>query len=39
MSLWFVLGSYMFNKNRNVSDEHIYYVINDIQKPFKVGIL
>ena len=35
-SLWFILGILMWQKHRIVINEHIYYVINDIQKPFNM---
>ena len=33
-----MLGRSEWDNNYNVFDEHIYYVRNDIQKPFKMNI-
>ena len=34
--LWFELGNCMWRKHRNVYQDHMKYVRNDIFKPFKV---
>ena len=36
-ALCFILGRSMWKRYHNVFNEHIYYVTNDIQKPFKLG--
>ena len=38
-SLWFVLGRSMWKKHCNFFEENLYYIMNDIQKPFNVVIL
>ena len=37
--LWFELGKCMWRKHRSVYQDHMKYVCNDIEKPFKVKIL
>ena len=39
IALWFMLDRKMWNQHHIVFKEHIYYIIDDIQKPFKMGIL
>ena len=34
-----MLGKSMWKKHHSIFDEHIHYVRNDIQKPFKMKIL
>ena len=38
-ALWFMLGRSSHKKHLSMFGEHIYYVRNDIQNPFKIGIL
>ena len=33
------MGRLMWKVHYNVSDEHIYYVVNYLKKPFNIGIL
>ena len=39
ISIYFILEKLMRKKHKNVLGEHIYYVRNYIQKPFKMGTL
>ena len=37
--LWFMLGTSICKRHWNMFNENIYCVMNDIQKPFMIGIL
>ena len=39
ISIWLIMGRFMRKKHRNKFCEHIYYVMNEIHKPFNMGIL
>ena len=38
-SIWFILGKLMQKKHHNVFGEHVYYVRNNIHKPFNMGTI